>query len=96
MIKLIIFIIILVLVLSFFGYDIQAIVESPVAQKNIEYVKSGTVFVWKEYLSQPLSYFWNNIFLGLLWSAFTENLERVKDGRPTQIQEMAPSLEFNN
>lgn len=38
MIRIIIFIIVLVLVLSFFGISLRGVVESPAGQENISYV----------------------------------------------------------
>ncbi|MFA6095251.1 MAG: hypothetical protein WC767_00170 [Candidatus Paceibacterota bacterium] len=88
MIKYIVLAIILIIVLSFFGYDIQGIVESPLAQKNLGYAKDGVMFVWDNYLSQPITYFWNNIFIGLLWNTFVNNLGRINSGAPTELEEL--------
>ncbi len=92
MIKYIVIAIILIIVLSFFGYDLQAIIESPLAQKNLGYAKSGVVYVWDNYLESPVNYFWNNIFIGLLWNAFLNNLGRINAGAPTELEEMGQRL----
>lgn len=92
MIKYIIIALILIIVLSFFGYDLQAIIESPMAQKNLMYAKDGVVYVWDNYLSRPVSYFWNNIFIGLLWNSFLNNLGRINAGAPTELEEMSQRL----
>ena len=91
-IQLIIIIVIGLLILSYFGISLQGVVESPVGQSNLHYVTNGISYVWVNYLSVPFDYLWNTVFLGLIWSAFTENLERVKNNQPTQIQELSPSL----
>jgi len=83
---------IIILVLSYFKIDIKGVVESPEAQDNIEYVTEGTKTVWEKYLAEPASYLWNTVFVGLLWEAFINNLERVRDGEPTEIEEAAPHL----
>ncbi len=92
MIKLIILGVLIIVIISFLGYDLQQFVESPVTQKNFSYVGHAITYVWKEYLSTPLIYLWKNVFIDLIWGAFTENMGRVKDGMPTQMQEMAPQL----
>lgn len=92
MIKLIIIGVLIIVVISFLGYDLQKFVESPMTQKNFSYVSQAFIYVWKEYLSVPAIYLWKNVFLDIIWGAFTENMGRVKDGVPTQIQEMAPQL----
>jgi len=86
MIKYIILGLIAILVLSFFGYDLQNIVEAPATQKNLHYVGDGVGYVWNEYLSQPISYFWNNIFIGILWNSFLHNLGKVNAGAPTELE----------
>lgn len=86
MIKYIIIAVIAILVLSFFGYDLQTIIEAPVTQRNINYTTQGVGFVWTEYLSQPITYFWNNIFLGILWQAFINNLGRISEGAPSELE----------
>ena len=86
MIKYIVLGILGVLVLSYFGFDIKAIIESPVAQNNLSYVTGGVKFVWNEYLSQPVLYFWNNIFLNILWGSFMHNLGKINSGAPTELE----------
>ena len=89
-IKLILIIIALVLVLSFFGVDIKSAAESPQTQKNIAYVVGIGKSVWDKYLSKPILYFWQNIFIDLLWESFVSNMKRIKQGEPTDLQLMAP------
>ncbi len=92
LIKWIVIIIIAIIVLSYFGFDLRGIVESEQTQNNLGYVWGGIVLVWDSYLSQPILYFWNNIFIDLLWNSFIDNMERIKAGQPTTITEMAPGL----
>lgn len=86
MIKYIILGLIAILALSFFGYDIQNIVEAPGTQKNLNYVGGGVVTVWEKYLEYPIKYFWNNIFIGILWNSFMHNLGKVNSGAPTELE----------
>lgn len=90
LIKFIILIIIGILVLSYFSIDIRGIVESEQSQSNFQYVWGWVVFVWAEYLGEPVRYFWDEIFLGIIWSAFTENMERIKQGQPNDLERGAP------
>ena len=90
LIKLVLVIIILILVLSYFGFNLRAIVESPVAQENLGYAWGLVVTVWNNYLERPALYLWNDIFLNLLWSSFTSNLQRIRDGEPTDFELNAP------
>lgn len=90
-IKFIVIIVIAIIVLSYFGFDLRSIVESPESQGNLGYVWGGVVYVWGTWISGPASYLWNDIFIDLLWNSFTDNLERVKGGEPTTIEELAPA-----
>lgn len=81
-IKIIVLILIAVLVLSYFNFDIKSFVESPQTQSNLGYTVSLSNTIWNNYLSKPITYFWNNIFLGLLWTAFLENFDLIKTGKP--------------
>lgn len=80
LIRLILLIIIGVLVLSYFNFDIKSFIESPITQKNIEYITGWATYIWDEYLASPVLYFWNNIFLTFVWSSFTDGLERLESG----------------
>lgn len=91
-IKLVLIVIIALLVLGYFNIDLQKTVESPTNQKNASYVKSVATSIWTKYLERPVMYFWNNIFINLLWNSFTSNLERIRDGEPTDFQMNAPTV----
>jgi hypothetical protein len=86
MIKWIIIALIAIIVLSFFGYDLKAIIESPLAQKNLNYAQSGVDYVWEGYLKGPITYLYKNIFIGILWKAFIHNLGRIDAGAPTELE----------
>ena len=92
LIQWIVIVLIAVIVLSFFGFDLRSIIESDLTQNNIGYLWGLGVMVWNDYLSQPILYFWHNIFINLLWDSFIENMERIKAGETTTIGELAPGL----
>ncbi len=89
-IKLIILIIIAIIVLSYFGFDLRSIIESPGTQDNLHYVWGGVITVWDNYLAGPAYYLWNDVFINLLWNSFIENMNRIKAGHSTTIEEMSP------
>lgn len=86
---------ILILVLSYFNISIKAVVESPTAQENIEYVGGGTRNLWVAYLKEPASYLWNEIWVKLFWRSFVENMERIRDGKPTDLDRAGANLQVN-
>ena len=89
-VKLIIIIVILIIALSYFNIDIRGVIEAPQTQQNISYVWGWVSSVWNNYLRAPVVYFWNDIFIKLLWSSFTDNLERIKRGQPHDFELNAP------
>ncbi len=91
-IKLLVLFVILIVIISYFGIDLRAIVESPETQGNLGYVWGLAVTVWDNYLARPVLYFWNNIFVDLLWESFVNNMERIKNGEPHDFILNAPSV----
>jgi hypothetical protein len=92
MIKYAIIILVAIIVLSYFGFDIKKTIESPTTQGNLSYVWGGVTYVWNNWLERPLKYFWDKIFVGILWNAFVHNLERIDEGAPTELQNAGQRL----
>jgi len=92
LIKFIVLIIIAIVILSYFGFNLREIVESPESQGNLGYVWGLVVSVWDNYLARPLRYLWNDIFVDILWAGFISNMERLRDGQPTDIELAAPTI----
>ncbi len=82
---------IIILVLSYFHISIRNVVESPTGQDNINYVQGSTRSVWDRYLKDPASYLWNEVWLKIFWRPFILNMERIRDGKPTELDNTAPS-----
>jgi hypothetical protein len=84
--------VIVILVLSYFKISVRSVVESPEAQENISYVGGGTRNLWNDYLQKPAEYLWNDIFVDIFWKSFVNNMERIRDGKPTDFELAAPTL----
>jgi hypothetical protein len=82
-----------ILVLSYFRISVKAVVESPTGQDNINYVEGGTKNVWDEYLAQPAYYLWNDVWVNIFWKGFINNMERIRDGKPTNLDNAAKNLQ---
>jgi hypothetical protein len=91
-VRLILILVAVFLFISYFNIDIKKTVESPTTQANASYVKSASTTVWHRYLEVPASYLCKNIFINLFWDSFVENMQRIKDGRPTTIEQKAPMV----
>lgn len=92
MIKYIILGLLALIILSFFGYDLKAIIEAPLTQNNLHYVGTGVSTVWNEYLKEPVTYVYQNIFINILWGAFLHNLGRIDKGAPTELENAGQRL----
>lgn len=87
--------VIIILVLSYFNISIKGVVESPAGQENINYVKGGTKSLWAEYLAEPASYLWNDVWVDIFWKGFILNMERIRNGEPTDLDAAANNLKVN-
>jgi hypothetical protein len=76
-IKLIVLIIIGILILSYFRVDIRRIVESDIAQKNLNYVWGLVQYVWHNFLAAPAAWIWDRVVVDLLWSNFSGFIDRA-------------------
>lgn len=76
--RLILFLIAVLFIASFFNFDIKNFVDSPISQKNIAYVVSIGKSVWNGYLEKPAQYLWNTIFTNFVKVSFIQGLENLK------------------
>lgn len=60
-IKLILLIVIALVVLGFFGYDIRDILSAPKVQDNLTYVWGLVVKIWNNFLAEPTQWVWEKI-----------------------------------
>ena len=86
--------ILLIFALSYFGISIRAIVENPDTQDNFSYVSGAGRSVWNDYLKEPLAYLWNDVWLDIFWKSFILNMERIRDGEPTELQGAVPTVSY--
>ena len=81
---------ILILILSYLNISIKGVVESPTGQENIDYVQDGSESFWDKYLKDPASYLWNDVWVDIFWKGFINNMERIRDGKSTDFDNVAP------
>jgi len=82
--------------MSYYGISLRSLVNNPVTQDNIGYVATSSVSIWDQYLKQPASYLYNQVFISLIWNPAIDNLTKMKDGQPTNVQTNAPQLPTPN
>jgi ABC-type phosphate/phosphonate transport system permease subunit len=66
LIRTVIFIIIVLIVLAYFGLNLRGIVASQTFQDNWQFVSGIAVDIWNKYLSVILLFLWNNVISPLL------------------------------
>lgn len=88
----VIVIVIALIVLGYFGFDIRKAIEAPATQDNFNYVQRVVSNVWHGYLEKPSKYLWNDIFIKLIWDPAIENLKKLGKGEPTVVDENIPQL----
>ncbi len=78
--------------LGYFGINLRSVVDSETGQENISTIRDTITNVWENYLRDPVLNFWNNIWLPKFWQPFLENMEKIKNGEPTDIQSWGQNL----
>ncbi len=81
LIKMIIIIIIVIAILSWYGLDIKEFFTSPQAQKNFGYIWNFIKDTWNDYLSTPAHKAWG-IWVQYAWQPF---IEMIKTKNHTDI-----------
>ncbi len=66
LVKMIIVIVVALLVLSYFGFNLRNIASSPTAQDNFSYVWGIVTNIWTNYLAKPAMYVWEIIMKYIL------------------------------
>lgn len=74
LIRTIVVIVIALLILSYFGFNLRSLADSPNTQDNFHYAINLIIDVWNNYLEKPVKYIWNDIFLKLIWQPALEAL----------------------
>ena len=59
----------------------------------IKYVEGTSQSVWSEYLEKPAEYLWNDVWVNIFWKSFINNMERIRDGKPTDLDNAAKNLQ---
>lgn len=80
----------LILALSYFGISIRSVVESDTGQDNLNYVGDTGKSFWDKHLKEPAAYLWNDVWVDIFWQGFINNMKRIRDGQPTEIDKAAP------
>lgn len=75
-IKLLVTLIIALIILSYFGFDLKKIVEAPLTQQNLNYFYDILKNIWN-YIYDGAVYVWNEIIINIFWN----NLNNIWQSR---------------
>jgi len=73
-IKTVIIIVIALIVLGYFGFDVENIIKSEKVQKNLNYIWDMVSNVWNLYLATPFMFVWDKFFVGVVWKTIVSVL----------------------
>lgn len=60
-VKTILLIVIALIVLGFFGYNLKEIIDSPTVNENLTYVWGLVVYAWNTCIAEPAVWLWDKI-----------------------------------
>lgn len=75
----ILFVIIVLIVLGYFGFNIKKIVDAPVVKDNLNYAWNLVVEVWEKVFLTPAKFIWNKIIIELIWNNFQTLVAKIKN-----------------
>jgi len=78
LIKMLVVILIILLVLAYFGLNLRTTVNSPTFQDNWSFLTTTIATVWNDYLKVPFDYLWYQVFIPLIWDPLILHLTQMK------------------
>ncbi|MFA6430106.1 MAG: hypothetical protein WC229_03435 [Candidatus Paceibacterota bacterium] len=80
LIKMVVVVVIALIVLGYFGFNIKDIIESDSVQTNLQYVWGFIKTFWNNYLAAPVIFVWDKFVVGVLWRLIQEGLAAMNLG----------------
>jgi len=72
----IIVIIIALIILGYFGFNIVDVLNSPNVQANLNWAWNIVLIIWS-YISAPIVWLWNTFVVGILWNLIQAGLNQM-------------------
>ncbi len=67
-IKWIILIVIALVILGYYGFDVRQAIDAPTTQSNLNWFKEFCLWVWDHILRIPVTFIWEQLILPLIHS----------------------------
>ena len=74
LIKTILLIVVALIVLGYFGFNIGDIINGPTVQANLNTTWDFVSKIWNNYLAAPSYYIWDKFIVGILWRTIQAGL----------------------
>lgn len=81
----------IILILNYFHISIRVVMEDPGTKDNTNYVGGAGKSLWNNYLKEPFTYLWSDIWIPFFWHPFILNMERIRDHKPIDFQIFTPT-----
>ena len=90
-IRTILLIIVILLVISYFGINLRQLVSSPTTQDNMSYAWSTVMYIWDSFLKVPATALWN-FFMQYVWTSAVSSIQHGHMSIPSTISSSTPGL----
>jgi hypothetical protein len=65
-IKWILLIVIALIILGYYGFDVRKAIDAPTTQSNLNWFKETCLWIWDHILRWPAEFVWNSVILPLI------------------------------
>lgn len=82
----IVLIVIALIVLGFFGYNIRNIINQPTVQDNLNYVWDFVKDIWNRFLVGPATFIWDKLVVGIVWNGLVNLINQTQANNVPLVQ----------
>jgi hypothetical protein len=82
-IGLVVVIVIGLIILGLYGFNLEKILKSDMVSKNLSYAWDLVSMLWQKLIVAPISFVWNKIVIGLIWNNILMLANEFKKTIPT-------------
>jgi ammonia channel protein AmtB len=86
-------IVIALLALSYYGFDLKKTVESPTTQSNFSYAWTSVLYIWTTYLKEPVTKAYT-LFVDLILKPSLEDIKRINSGQLPVSEQQYPQFQY--
>ncbi len=85
LVQLIVILVIVLIVLGYFGFNLPAIIQSPGVQTNLHYAWDLAVLAWNNVIIGGIDFVWNHVVMGLLWHNIVAGIDKLESSHSSAI-----------